>query len=97
MPHLRKARRKETVNEHHDTDAGCTWFYGEKGMRIIVDLTRKNRVPRVRSKWYSSSDDDVRMRNLGVSLYGQWTAVLASLAGKMGKEEVVIEDLGEQT
>ena len=68
-----------------------------KGMRIIVDLTRKNRVPRVRSKWYSSSDDDVRMRNLGVALYGQWTAVLASLAGKMGKEEVVIEDLGEQT
>ena len=70
---------------------------GEKGMRIIVDLTRKNRVPRVRSKWYSSSDDDVRMRNLGVALYGQWTDVLASLAGKMGKEEVVIEDLGEQT
>ena len=69
----------------------------EKRMRIIVDLTRKNRVPRVRSKWYSSSDDDVRMRNLGVALYGQWTAVLASLAGKMGKEEVVIEDLGEQT
>ena len=68
-----------------------------KGMRIIVDLTRKNRVPRVRSKWYSSSDDDVRMRNLGVALYGQWTNVLASLAGKIGKEEVVIEDLGEQT
>ena len=66
-------------------------------MRIIVDLTRKNRVPRVRSKWYSSTDDDVRMHNLGVALYGQWTAVLASLAGKMGKEEVVIEDLGEQT
>ena len=68
-----------------------------KGMRIIVDLTRKNRIPRIRSKWYSSSDDDVRMRNLGVALYGQWTDVLASLAGKMGKEEVVIEDLGEQT
>ena len=68
----------------------------EKRMRIIVDLTRKNRVPRVRSKWYSSSDDDVRMRNLGVALYGQWAAVLASLAGKMGKEKVVIEDLGEQ-
>ena len=66
-------------------------------MRIIVDITRKNRIPRIRSKWYSSSDDDVRMRNLGVELYGQWTNVLASLAGKIGKEEVVIEDLGEQT
>ena len=66
-------------------------------MRIIVDLTRKNRVPRVRSKWDSASDGDVRMRSLGVALYGQWTAVLAGLAGKMGKEEVVIEDLGEQT
>ena len=50
-------------------------------MRIIVDLTRKNRTPRIRSKWYSSSDDDIRMRNLGVALYGQWTNVLASLAG----------------
>lgn len=69
----------------------------EKRMRIIVDLTRKNRVPRIRSKWYSSSDDDIRMRNLGVALYGQWTDVLAGLAGKMGKDEVVIEDLGEQT
>ena len=39
-------------------------------MRIIVDITRKNRVPRIRSKWYSSSDDDIRMRNLGVALYG---------------------------
>ena len=66
-------------------------------MRIIVDLTRKNRVPRIRSKWYSSSDDDIRMRNLGVALYRQWTDVLESLAGKIGKEEVVIEDLGEQT
>ena len=66
-------------------------------MRIIVDLTRKNRTPRIRSKWYSSSDDDIRMCNLGVELYGQWTDVLAGLAGKMGKEEVVIEDLGEQT
>ena len=65
-------------------------------MRIIVDLTRKNRVPRIRSKWYSSSDDDIRMRNLGIALYGQWADVLASLAGKMGKKEVVIEDLGEQ-
>lgn len=65
-------------------------------MRIIVDLTRKNRTPRIRSKWYSSSDD-IRMRNLGVELYGQWTDVLAGLAGKMGKDEVVIEDLGEQT
>ena len=67
-------------------------------MRIVVDLTRKNRVPRIRSKskWYSSSDDDIRMRNLGVTLYEQWTAVLTSLAGKMGKEEVLIEDLGEQ-
>ena len=69
----------------------------EKRMRIIVDLTQKNRVPRIRSKWYSSSDDDIRMRNLGVALYVQWTDVLASLAGKIGKEEVVIEDLGEQT
>ena len=66
-------------------------------MRIIVDITRKNRVPRIRSKWYSSFDDDIRMRNLGVALYGQWTDVLADLAGKMGKDEVVIEDLGEQT
>ena len=66
-------------------------------MRIIVDLTRKNRTPRIRSKWYSSSDDDIRMRNLGGALYGQWTNVLTSLAGKIGKEEVVIEDLGEQT
>ena len=66
-------------------------------MRIIVDLTRKNRVPRIRSKWYSSSGDDIRMRNIGVALYGQWADVLASLAGKIGKEEVVIEDLGEQT
>lgn len=66
-------------------------------MRIIVDLTRKNRTPRIRSKWYSSSDDDIRMRNLGVELYGQWTDVLARLAGKIGKEGVVIEDLGEQT
>lgn len=66
-------------------------------MRIIVDLTRKNRTPRIRSKWYSSSGDDIRMRNLGIALYGQWTNVLASLAGKIGKEEVVIEDLGEQT
>lgn len=66
-------------------------------MRIIVDLTRKNRTPRIRSKWYSSSDDDIRMRNLGVALYGQWTNVLVSLAGKIGKEEVVVEDLGEQT
>ena len=65
-------------------------------MRIVVDLTRKNRVPRIRSKWYSSSDDDIRMRNLGVALYEQWTAVLTSLAGKMGKEEVLMEDLGEQ-
>ena len=69
----------------------------EERMRIIVDITRKNRVPRIRSKWYSPSDDDIRMRNLGVALYGQWADVLASLAGKMGKEEVVIEDLGEQT
>ena len=30
LPHLRKARRKETVNERHDTDDRCTWFYGEK-------------------------------------------------------------------
>ena len=66
-------------------------------MRIIVDLTRKNRVPRIRSKWYSSSDDDIRMRNLGIELYGQWTDVLTGLAGKMGNDEVVIEDLGEQT
>ena len=66
-------------------------------MRIIVDLTRKNRTPRIRSKWYSASDDDIRMRNLGVALYGQWTNVLTSLAGKIGKEEAVIEDLGEQT
>ena len=66
-------------------------------MRIIVDLTRKNRTPSIRSMWYSSSDDDIRMRNLGVALYGQWTNVLVSLAGKIGKEEVVVEDLGEQT
>ena len=66
-------------------------------MRIIVDLTRKNRVPRVRSKWYSACGDDGRMRNLGVALYGQWTNVRASRGGKIGKEEVVIEDLGEQT
>ena len=66
-------------------------------MRIIVDITRKNRVPRIRSKWYSSSDDDIRMRNLGGARYRQGADGPASLAGKMGKEEVVIEDLGEQT
>ena len=66
-------------------------------MRITIDLTRRNRVPRIRSKWYASADDDIRMRNLGIALYEQWTAVLESLAGKMGNKEVVIENLGMQT
>lgn len=65
-------------------------------MRIIVDLTRKNRVPRIRSKWYSSSDDDIRMRNLGITVYEQWTDVLSRIKVTMGKKEVIIEDLGEQ-
>ena len=65
-------------------------------MRIIVDLTRKNRVPRIRSKWYSSSDDDIRMRNLGITVYEQWTDVLSRIEVTMGKKGVIIEDLGEQ-
>lgn len=63
-------------------------------MRITVDFDRRGRVPRIRMKWQSSSNDDLRMQNLGVTVYEEFDKHLSIICNKMNGKEVVYENRG---
>lgn len=63
-------------------------------MRITVDFDRRGRVPRIRMKWQSSSNDDLRMQNLGVTVYEELDKHLSIICNKMNGKEVVYENRG---
>lgn len=63
-------------------------------MRITVDFDRKDRVPRIRMKWQSSSGDDIRMQNLGLAVYEEFDRNLSTICNKMNGKEVVYENNG---
>lgn len=65
-------------------------------MRITVDFSRVNHgVPRIRMKWQSSSNDDLRMRNLGLAVYEEFSKNLSTICNKLNGHQVVFTDEGE--
>lgn len=65
-------------------------------MRITVDFSRVNHgVPRIRMKRQSSSNDDIRMRNLGLAVYEEIASALSTICNKMNGKQVVFVDEGE--
>lgn len=60
-------------------------------MRIIINLDRieKKKKLRIRSNYYFSEKDDIRLKNCGVDLYNAWGDVLGGLRDK--NTEIVME------
>lgn len=65
-------------------------------MRITIDFSRVRRgTPKIRMKWQDSSGDDLRMTNLGLAVYEEFSKNLETVCNKMNGREVVYENLGK--
>lgn len=65
-------------------------------MRVTIDFSRVNHgTPRIRMKRQSSSNDDVRMQNLGLAVYEEIVKNLSTICNKMNGKQVVFVDEGE--
>lgn len=65
-------------------------------MRITIDFSRVNHgVPKIRMKRQSSSNDDLRMQNLGLAVYEEIAGTLSTICNKMNGKQVVFSNEGE--
>ena len=63
-------------------------------MMILPRNGSMTSVPRIRMKWQSSGNDDIRMQNLGIAVYEEFDRDLSTICNRMNGKEVVYENKG---